>query len=66
VVAVTAPVLETASRLVGVHGLRASNAVQLASAMAAAKAIPDCRAVAACDGTLRTATATEGFALVPG
>lgn len=66
VVAVTGPVLDTASRLVGVHVLRAYDAVQLASAKAAADAIPDCRTVAAFDGTLRTAAAKEGFALVPG
>jgi hypothetical protein len=38
----------------------------LASAKAATEAIPDCRTAAAFDGTLRTAAAKEGFALVPG
>ncbi len=66
VVAVTTTVLETASRLVGVHGLRAYDAVQLASAKAAAEAIPDCHTVAVFDATLRTAAAKEGFALLPG
>jgi len=65
VLAVTATVLETAARLVGVHGLRAFDAVQLASAKAAADAIPDCRTVAAFDRTLRTAAAKEGFGLLP-
>ncbi|PZS37142.1 MAG: VapC toxin family PIN domain ribonuclease [Pseudonocardiales bacterium] len=65
VVATTATVLEIASRLVGVHGLRAYDAVQLASAKAAADAIPDCRTVAAFDGRLRTAAAKEGFTLLP-
>ncbi|MDQ3765025.1 MAG: type II toxin-antitoxin system VapC family toxin [Actinomycetota bacterium] len=46
VVATTAAILETAARLVGVHGLRAYDAVQLASAKATAEAIPDCRTVA--------------------
>lgn len=66
VVAATATVLDAASRLVGVHGLRAYDAVQLASAQAAAEAIPECRTVAAFDGTLRAAAAKEGFALLPG
>ena len=66
VVAATTTVLDAAAALAGVHGLRASDAVQLASAKAATEAIPDCRTVAAFDGTLRTAAAKEGFALVPG
>jgi uncharacterized protein len=66
VLALTATVLDAAAALAGVHGLRASDAVQLASAKAAAEAIPDCRTVAAFDGTLRTAAAKEGFALLPG
>lgn len=66
VIAATPTVLETAARLVGVHGLRACDAVQLASAKAAAHAIPDCRTVAAFDNTLRRAAAAEGFALLPG
>lgn len=66
VVAATAPVLETAARLAGVHGLRAYDAVQLASAKAAANAVPDCRTVAVFGGTLRTAAAAEGFTLLPG
>lgn len=65
-VAATATVLETAARLVGVHGLRAYDAVQLAGAKAAAQAIPDCHTLAAFDATLRAAAAKEGFALLPG
>lgn len=65
-VAATATVLESAARLVGVHGLRAYDAVQLASAKAAAHAVPDCRTVAAFDVSLRGAAAAEGFALLPG
>jgi predicted nucleic acid-binding protein len=66
VVATSATVLEAAARLVGVHGLRAYDAMQLASAKAAAEAVPDCRTVAAFDNTLRAAAAKEGFALLPG
>lgn len=66
VLAVTATVLDAAAALAGVHGLRAYDAVQLASAKAAAEAIPDCRTVAAFDGTLRAAAAKEGFTLLPG
>lgn len=66
VVAATATVLEAASRLVGVHGLRAYSVVQLASAKAAARAIRDCHTVAAFDAALRAAAAKEGFALLPG
>lgn len=66
VVTATATVLEIAAQLVGVHSLRAYDAVQLASAKATAEAVPDCRTVAAFDGTLRAAAAKEGFALLPG
>ncbi|MGH3870390.1 MAG: VapC toxin family PIN domain ribonuclease [Pseudonocardiaceae bacterium] len=65
VVAATADILESAARLVGVHSLRAADAVQPASAKAAAEAVPDCRTVAAFANTLRTAAAREGFALLP-
>jgi predicted nucleic acid-binding protein len=54
VVAASANVLETAARLAAVHGLRAYDAVQLASAKAAAQAVPDCHTMTAFDGTLRT------------
>jgi predicted nucleic acid-binding protein len=66
VVAATAGVLEAAARLVGVHSLRAYDAVQLASAKAAAEAVPTCRTVVAFNSTLRAAAAKEGFALLPG
>ncbi|MGH3773858.1 MAG: type II toxin-antitoxin system VapC family toxin [Pseudonocardiaceae bacterium] len=66
VVAATTTVLDTAAVLTGVHGLRAYDAVQLASAKAAAEAISGCRTVAVFDGTLRAAAAKEGFALLPG
>jgi uncharacterized protein len=58
-------VLDAASRLAGVHGLRAYDAIQLATACAAAMAVPDCRTFAAFDNDLRAAAATEGFRLLP-
>ena len=47
------------------HGLRAYDAVQLASARAAATADDRVRTFAAFDGQLRDAAAREGFVLVP-
>lgn len=58
-------VLDDAARLSGVHGLRAYDAVQLATARAAVDADPSCTAFAAFDRTLRAAAAAEGFGLVP-
>lgn len=65
VVAPTAAVLEASARLAGVHGLRAYDAVQLASANAATQVLLDCRTVAAFDVTLRAAAVAEGFRLLP-
>lgn len=48
-----------------VHGLRAYDAVQLATAQAVREAAPGCAAFAAFDKNLRGAAAMEGFALVP-
>jgi uncharacterized protein len=64
-VAMTPMVLDSAARLCAVHGLRAYDAVQLATAMATKAVLPECRAFAAYDHDLRTAAATEGFALLP-
>lgn len=64
-VAVTSFLLDDAARVCAVHGLRAYDAVQLASARAAAAADPDCRTFAAFDGQLRAAAAIEGFQLLP-
>lgn len=66
VVAANANILDAAARLAGVHGLRAYDAVQLASAKAVAQAVPDCNTVAAFDNTLRAAAAAESFTLLPG
>jgi predicted nucleic acid-binding protein len=65
VIAVTAPILEHAAYLVGVHGLRAYDAVQLASACAAKDAVVEEVAFAAFDKALRDAAAAQGLALLP-
>jgi predicted nucleic acid-binding protein len=65
VVGLTAEVLDAAARLAGVHGLRAYDAVQLASACAASAVERDCGTLAAFDSTLRASAATEGFSLLP-
>jgi predicted nucleic acid-binding protein len=64
-VTATVAVLEGAARLCAVHGLRAYDAVQLASALAARDAVPECRTFTAFDRHLRGAAAVEGFSLVP-
>lgn len=64
-VAVTSGVLSGAARLSGVHGLRAYDAVQLATAAAVREAEPSCATFAAFDRDLRSAAGREGFALLP-
>lgn len=64
-IAVTGPILDQAARCAGVHQLRAFDATQLASAMAARAADPGCTAFATYDNCLRAAAATEGFRLIP-
>lgn len=64
-VSVTPEVLELAARSTAVHGLRAYDAVQLASALTARAADPTCDRLAAFDRGLRTAAAAEGFVLLP-
>ncbi|OBY29253.1 type II toxin-antitoxin system VapC family toxin [Mycolicibacter kumamotonensis] len=61
IIATTANILDAAARLVGVHGLRAYDAVQLASALAAADAVPEGVAFLAYDGALNAAAAVEGL-----
>ena len=58
-------VLAAAARAAGVHGLRAYDAVQLASAAALREAGVVVDAVACFDHDLRAAAAAEGFALLP-
>jgi uncharacterized protein len=65
VVAVTASVLDHAARMTASHGLRAYDAIQLASACAARSADSGCRTFAAFDRALRSAAAAEGFAVRP-
>lgn len=56
-------VLADAAALVGTHGLRAYDAVQLASAVAARAADPDVDMVLCFDTDLSDAAAREGFGL---
>jgi len=65
VVALPPILLDGAARLASSHGLRAYDAVQLASAGATRAADPRCATFACWDKTLRSAAAAEGFALVP-
>ncbi|MCC7077134.1 MAG: type II toxin-antitoxin system VapC family toxin [Acidimicrobiia bacterium] len=51
--------------LSSVHGLRAHDAVQLASALAAREAEPGCTSFVAFDAQLRAAAALQGFELRP-
>ena len=64
-VATTAGILDEAARLCASNGLRACDAVQLSSALAARHADEDCTAFAAFDRSLRRAAAAEGFDLIP-
>jgi len=65
VVATSATVLDDAARLCAVHGLRAYDAVQLATAIAAWSADPASGTFAVFDRALRRAASAEGFMLVP-
>jgi predicted nucleic acid-binding protein len=65
VIAVTASLLDHAARLTGTHGLRAYDAIQLASACAVSAATTDGITFTAFDKTLRTAAAAEGLGLLP-
>ncbi|CAN5159667.1 hypothetical protein BH24ACT1_BH24ACT1_04850 [soil metagenome] len=65
VVGVTATLLSVAARLTGTVGLRAYDAVQLATAEAARTADPGCDTFACFDSSLRDAAARSGFALYP-
>ena len=64
-VAVTPGLLDDAARLVGVHGLRAYDAVQLASAVATRVAVGGTTVMASFDKALSAAAAAEGLALMP-
>ncbi len=62
---ITARILDDAASLTATHGLRACDAVQLATARAAREIDLNCRTVAAFDTELRVAAAREGFRLLP-
>ncbi len=64
-VAMTTGTLDDAARLCASHGLRAYDAVQLATALAVRQADESCTAFAVFDRSLRRAAAAEGFDLVP-
>jgi len=64
-VSATIALLDEAARLCAVHGLRAYDAVQLASAVAVRTVLPECSTVVVFDRQLRTAAAAEGFGLLP-
>lgn len=64
-IAITVDILDQASRFAGAHGLRAHDAVQLASACAVDAVVPERAAFVAFDKTLRAAAAVEGLELVP-
>ncbi len=65
VVALTAEVVEEAARVVRVHGLRASDAVQLASALAVRRVDARCDTFLAFDQDLVGAASAEGFTCLP-
>ena len=64
-VGATAPILDAAAQLAGIHGLRAYDSVQLASACAALRQVPEGLQFTAFDQALRTAAAREGLQLLP-
>jgi len=64
-VEVSAAVLERAAELLAVHGLRAYDIVQLASALTVREADPGCRTFVAFDDQLRRAAALQRFTLLP-
>lgn len=65
VLAVTDDILELAARSVARHPLRAFDAVQLASALAARAVDASLTSFACFDATLADAARAEGFTLVP-
>lgn len=63
IVRMSAPVIEDAARLTGVQGLRAYDAVQLATARAVRAADPDIVRFVAFDRALCGAAAADGFSI---
>jgi predicted nucleic acid-binding protein len=66
VIAATASILDDAAQLAGIHGLRAYDAVQLASACSSLREVPEGLFFAAFDQALLAAAAREGFQLLGG
>jgi predicted nucleic acid-binding protein len=64
-IAVSSSILEEAARLTAGHGLRAYDAVQLASALAARAALPTLSVMAVFDRALSAAAAAEGLGALP-
>jgi uncharacterized protein len=65
VVAATAEILDLAARTVARHPLRAYDAVQLASALAARSADPSLSGFACFDESLTAAARAEAFSVIP-
>lgn len=65
VVGASPAVLDRAAVLTGRHGLRAGDAVQLASALATRSADPECTTFLCFDQRLRLAARHEDFSLLP-
>ncbi len=64
VTAVSGAVLEAAARVARLHGLRAHDSVQLATAQLVLAAAPECHMFAAFDQRLCAAAGAEGFDLL--
>jgi uncharacterized protein len=64
-IAVTDSILERAAGLAGAHGLRAYDAVQLASALATRELDKRCTTLASFDHELIRAAVSEGFEVLP-
>jgi uncharacterized protein len=64
-VALAPAVLESAAQVTATQALRAYDAVQLASALAAREADPGCTEFASFNDDIRAAAARTGFSLIP-
>ncbi len=65
VVSLTDAIIARAKRLLGVHSLRAADALQLAAALASSSDDPVGRELVCLDERLRSAAELEGFAVLP-
>lgn len=64
-VATSDVVLEAAARVTRIHGMRAYDSIQLASALLAAEGAPEITEFAVWDKQLRKAASAKGFTLIP-